>query len=386
MAQEIDKIIKSKTAPKSNNVLWDDGENLKINRNGEWENTNTTEIKEGSIPLSALDDNIKSSIAYVGTLSVENPIITLQTYSKYLLNGEYIIYPGQTITLYGRLNIEYSVNTGTPKLIAHYVDNITVPISVHRSRDIHSFELPTSIANWNADKGEPGYIENKPFELWNKCGFTLGNGVNIIEVTSNARFICFNDMVIELPQFEDGTEFSIISGPPVSIKCTYIRGHAHLELIDPTNYFSKTTIEFYSNIKLINAIYLPDTIIKTTPQELSDTDKNQALTNLGIADLLEALKPVRLSQKLPTGNVTQEQLDEIGLTEKVINNILNGYTNKIYMGNTTYCVTYTDNANDSEFSEFIFATFYFNSDGIDTITQYRYRRYLDEITIESIEI
>lgn len=37
MAKEIDKIIQSKTAPKSNNVLWDDGENLKINRNGNWE-------------------------------------------------------------------------------------------------------------------------------------------------------------------------------------------------------------------------------------------------------------------------------------------------------------------------------------------------------------
>jgi hypothetical protein len=39
MAKEIDKIIQSKTAPKNNNVLWDDGENLKINRNGKWEST-----------------------------------------------------------------------------------------------------------------------------------------------------------------------------------------------------------------------------------------------------------------------------------------------------------------------------------------------------------
>ena len=37
MAKEIDKIIQSKITPKSNNVLWDDGENLKINRNGKWE-------------------------------------------------------------------------------------------------------------------------------------------------------------------------------------------------------------------------------------------------------------------------------------------------------------------------------------------------------------
>ena len=50
MAKEIDKIIQSKTAPKSNNVLWDDGENLKINRNGKWESTNTTEIKDNGIP------------------------------------------------------------------------------------------------------------------------------------------------------------------------------------------------------------------------------------------------------------------------------------------------------------------------------------------------
>lgn len=49
MAKEIDKIIQSKTAPKSNNVLWDDGENLKINRNGKWESTGT------SIPQEKLD-------------------------------------------------------------------------------------------------------------------------------------------------------------------------------------------------------------------------------------------------------------------------------------------------------------------------------------------
>lgn len=39
MIKRIDKIIQSKTAPESNNVLWDDGKNLKINRNGNWETT-----------------------------------------------------------------------------------------------------------------------------------------------------------------------------------------------------------------------------------------------------------------------------------------------------------------------------------------------------------
>lgn len=49
MAKRIDKIIQSKTAPKSNNVLWDDGENLKINRNGKWENANNAETNNLSI-------------------------------------------------------------------------------------------------------------------------------------------------------------------------------------------------------------------------------------------------------------------------------------------------------------------------------------------------
>ena len=41
MIKRIDKIIQSKTAPENNNVLWYDGENLKINRNGNWENGNS---------------------------------------------------------------------------------------------------------------------------------------------------------------------------------------------------------------------------------------------------------------------------------------------------------------------------------------------------------
>ena len=43
----IDKIVKSKYAPKDNNVLWDDGTNLKINRNGVWENV----VSEGGSNL-----------------------------------------------------------------------------------------------------------------------------------------------------------------------------------------------------------------------------------------------------------------------------------------------------------------------------------------------
>jgi hypothetical protein len=68
MAKEIDKIIQSKTAPKSNNVLWDDGENLKINRNGKWETTTsnsdniTEELKDAGIEYYEIIINIPDDL------------------------------------------------------------------------------------------------------------------------------------------------------------------------------------------------------------------------------------------------------------------------------------------------------------------------------------
>ena len=44
MAQEIDKIIKSTTPPKSKDVLWDNGKELLINRNGKWEPTSASKV------------------------------------------------------------------------------------------------------------------------------------------------------------------------------------------------------------------------------------------------------------------------------------------------------------------------------------------------------
>ena len=81
MAKEIDKIIQSKTAPKSNNVLWDDGENLKINRNGKWESTgggapminityaNLVELRNNSKLIAGMQYRITD---YVTTTAQEN--------------------------------------------------------------------------------------------------------------------------------------------------------------------------------------------------------------------------------------------------------------------------------------------------------------------------
>lgn len=83
MAKEIDKIIQSKTAPKSNNVLWDDGENLKINRNGKWESIGSNDLSTQvfTIPyeiILELSEMVETEDAVVQAI----PINALEEYYK----------------------------------------------------------------------------------------------------------------------------------------------------------------------------------------------------------------------------------------------------------------------------------------------------------------
>ena len=89
-----------------------------------------------------------------------------------------------------------------------------------------------------------------------------------------------NDIV----EIEIGAGITPISyGPPFSIK--YIStNYPKAELSIITDY-----PEAHKNLKIpvfrginSNEVFIPDTVVKTTPQELSDDNKNQALTNLGI--------------------------------------------------------------------------------------------------------
>lgn len=100
---------------------------------------------------------------------------------------------------------------------------------------------------------------------------------------------------------------------------------------------------------------------------------------LSLSNVLEVLKPVQLSGFPPIGNVTQEQLDDIGLTEKVINNILNGYVNKICIENSIYNVM--DAYINPDYVRFIFVRIEFYEQGISSFTQYEYSKISNEITI-----
>ena len=158
----------------------------------------------------------------------------------------------------------------------------SIPLSALNDEVKDKIENAGGGADWNAQEGESGHIENRTHYLYDKSPQTLGKGINKIDYT-HRKFILFNDTIQVLPEFENNLEIRIVSGPPVYLKYNVENsGEPVIELIDVANYFENSTIEFYANIKKIDEKFIPDTVLKTTPQELSDTDKNQALANLGI--------------------------------------------------------------------------------------------------------
>lgn len=159
-------------------------------------------------------------------------------------------------------------------------------------------------ADWNAQQGEAGYIENKPFGKYIQNFHVTGS------FTSDESLIPFYD------SGNCGDKY-----PKLYLKGTYLYGDVLFETvlntIEPWSYevyeyngieFSIETggggeeiflkiddesgtisamyggidIEFYTVSNYLDDAYLPNTVLKTFPQRLSDTDKNQALANLGI--------------------------------------------------------------------------------------------------------
>lgn len=55
----IDKIVRQKNAPKNKNVLWDDGTNLKINRNGVWETVVSGEVSNLENRIAELERKLE---------------------------------------------------------------------------------------------------------------------------------------------------------------------------------------------------------------------------------------------------------------------------------------------------------------------------------------
>lgn len=175
--------------------------------------------------------------------------------------------------------------------------------------------------DWNAQKGEPGYIKNKPLRFVDGQGkeykFTnplkqedfipVPNEYN--EVYKYKQLTYAQDLqyvVVNKSESAYGGMYETQYRPVSKQNNAYrvnlgeYSGYVYIEEDEncdywlvvemdfPDYFFPENTIyviydyEDLVEIEKISEQYLPNTVFKTTPQTLSATDKNQALTNLGI--------------------------------------------------------------------------------------------------------
>jgi hypothetical protein len=151
-------------------------------------------------------------------------------------------------------------------------------------------------ADWNANEGEAGYIKNNPFEIkkfnsiitkddnYTLKFMTADDEADLLnlEYYKVNHYIQYGQDIYKLNQ----QDFNIPNGKN-TFTITYNQGYYYLSA---TKYDADGLLENieYGDLKIffiinyIDVLFLDDTVIKTTPQSLSDADKNQALANLGI--------------------------------------------------------------------------------------------------------
>lgn len=159
--------------------------------------------------------------------------------------------------------------------------------------------------DWNVQEGESGYIKNKPFYFNNTVDirFSYNDENDTILASEGLRdnTHAFFRICTNITYVEDNGDEPIYVYHKVESGNSYrfIDEHNDIEynvyVSDIENTLNITTesipkdiickyvgLVLSHNVKQIDGIYLPDTVVKTTFQTLSETDKNQALTNLGI--------------------------------------------------------------------------------------------------------
>lgn len=138
-------------------------------------------------------------------------------------------------------------------------------------------------ADWGADKGKAGYISNKTHSAsFNRIQYDQENNMGKYEVANTQDklvllwrekyFTVYKNKELFIDIY-DGEDTFIVDYNGVTLFITDNNGYLQNEY----EYISVSEI----NIPL-EEVFIPDTVLKTTPQTLSDTDKNQALANLGI--------------------------------------------------------------------------------------------------------
>ena len=291
-------------------------------------------IKEGSIPFSALSKDVK----YVtGSYDVEAVFDAAGTYpfnfadyyfckvgNKFVsLSG---IGDGRSIQIFDGppVYIRYEYNgihsTCVITDVAGYITKER-PVEIVTINKSNSLFLPDDIggADWNAQEGEAGYIDNKPFGDTLNTPITEKYDFEFVSEEGDAPVVYVyktqlesSELYIKYPYYcgyEDNTQFGYDVAKLdtknelyVSIDVLDFRIEAKIHVIPSQDEMEDDVYELYIRtydyenlkslyvfedsyteiLKPIPSVYLPNTVIKTTPQSLSDTAKNQALANLGI--------------------------------------------------------------------------------------------------------
>ena len=236
--------------------------------------------------------------------------------------------------------------------------------------------------DWNAQEGEPGFIENKPFfdyinlkllsvfevisKEYSEGGYADKNGIVTYQLESYGNVF---PLYIKHPRAVMGVfnGYMITKMNPGDeiYECdefdSYYKITAGLDTTDENSVKSKITIRTNYNF-IVNNIYchdwegydfpiveidknyIPDTVLKTTPQTLSDTDKNQALVNLGIQDKLNEISQINktiednelvISTTLNSLNNRVEEIENNGSVSQLATNLEN-YKLYLQTGGTVY--------------------------------------------------
>lgn len=182
-------------------------------------------------------------------------------YSGYVNTSPFVIdvFPTDTAT-----NINAGIRYNFVKSVTD--EEITIP---EENKQLFKKNMG-SFADWNAQEGEAGYIENKPFgKIFKEVEWHLekyGSYYYCAEVS--------NQIKIDGIVYDISEDVIDINGSGFMVAEDGIRVYGADE-----DYLKSVLVKIEAKM---DAKYLPDTVVKTTPQTLTDSDKNQALANLGI--------------------------------------------------------------------------------------------------------
>jgi hypothetical protein len=140
------------------------------------------------------------------------------------------------------------------------------------------FRDDISNPDWHASEGEAGHIENRTHCVdYPLC--TLNKDNRSVWIGSFSQiYVAYND-IVEILKEEESLP---LSGNLVRLEYDGYTVSLVEEEEGLIDLFINFDIKIFGVIKKLEDVFIPDTVVKTIPQSLSSTDKNQALTNLGI--------------------------------------------------------------------------------------------------------